>query len=69
MEKSAHSGKGVKTALHFVWVLLVARVITGLTISNDLSSAQAWLSPQAWIAPLGFAIIFAVICWKKLSSK
>lgn len=64
MENSLRTNKPLKTALHFIWVLLVARIITGLTISQDLLSAQAWATPQTWIAPLGFAVIFAVIYWR-----
>lgn len=64
MEKTALRSKIGKTAVHTLWVLFAARIITGLTISNDLGSMQAWLSLQAWIAPLGFAVIFAVIYWR-----
>ncbi|MGP5124840.1 hypothetical protein ACTXJU_18460 [Glutamicibacter ardleyensis] len=76
MENSAHSssspapsGRALNTGLTFVWVLLVARIITGLTISHDLSSMQSWFSIQAWIAPLGFAVIGTVIYWKNSANK
>lgn len=63
MDKTALRSKIGKTAAHVLWVLLVARIITGLTIYHDLGSVQAWLSLQAWIAPLGFAVIFAAAYW------
>ncbi len=55
--------------LQFLWILLVARVITGLTISQDLFDGSAWLIPKNWIAPLGFAIIWTVIYWKNQRDK
>lgn len=69
MEKTALRSKIGKTAVHVLWVLLVARIITGLTISNDLGSVHAWLSLHAWIALLGFAAIFAVVYWRNQSER
>lgn len=48
---------------HFLWVLLVARVITGFTISNDFFDANEWLLAKTWIPALGFAVIWTVIYW------
>ncbi|WP_417364423.1 hypothetical protein [Glutamicibacter arilaitensis] len=69
MEHSDRSRVVLKAGLNFLWVLLVSRIITGLTISNDFSSMQAWFSFQSWIAPLGFAAIYAVIYWTNSAKK
>ena len=52
-----------KLFFHFLWVLLVARIITGLTISSSLFDAGEWLSLETWIPALGFAVIWTVIYW------
>ncbi|MGK4217800.1 hypothetical protein [Kocuria marina] len=60
---AAHTTNMKKTSLHFVWVMLVARIVTGLTISHDLFDGHAWLRPGTWVAPLGFACIWTFVYW------
>ena len=65
MENTASpAARRVRLLVHFLWVLLVARVITGLTISHDLFDAHAWLLPATWVPALGFAIILTAVHWR-----
>ncbi|WP_103063572.1 hypothetical protein [Actinomyces qiguomingii] len=52
-----------RLAAQFFWVLLVARIITGLTLTG--LSLESWLTLRTWLFPLGFAVIgvYSYLYW------
>ncbi len=47
-----------KEVITFVCVLLLARILAGLTyIEGALFSAKSWLTPHNWLGPLVTALV------------
>lgn len=51
-----------KLVLNFLWCLLVARVIVGISRGN-LGEIESWVSLTSWVGPLGFALIGTYAFW------
>ncbi|SHE25808.1 hypothetical protein [Actinomyces glycerinitolerans] len=56
-----------RLVIEFFWGLLLARVILGLIDGDNLSSAEAWLTPRVWGYPLFFAVVgvYSYLYWMR----